>query len=82
MFYYIMYEGKTPSGFIQSHVPRSVPSTVQVSESEFVSRGGVLLENPPSQLSLLEEKVKAQSERSDFLEDCIAEMAEQVYGGV
>lgn len=31
---------------------------------------------------LLKAKIKAQSDRSDFVEDCIAEMATQVYGGV
>lgn len=29
---------------------------------------------------LLKAQVQAQTERSDFLEDCIAEMAAQVYG--
>lgn len=31
---------------------------------------------------LLRAQLKAQTERSDSLEDCIAEMAIQVYGGV
>ena len=31
---------------------------------------------------LLKAQLKAQTERSDFIEDCIAEMATQVYGGV
>ena len=31
---------------------------------------------------LLKAQIKAQTERSDFIEDCIAEMATQVYGGV
>lgn len=30
---------------------------------------------------LLKAQLKAQTERSDFLEDCIAEMATIVYGG-
>lgn len=31
---------------------------------------------------LLKAQIQAQTERSDFIEDCIAEMATQVYGGV
>lgn len=31
---------------------------------------------------LLKAQLQAQSNRSDFIEDCIAEMATQVYGGV
>lgn len=34
------------------------------------------------QLKLLQSQIQAQTERSDFIEDCIAEMATQVYGGV
>lgn len=35
-----------------------------------------------SENKLLKAQIKAQTERSDFIEDCIAEMATQVYGGV
>lgn len=31
---------------------------------------------------LLKAQLQAQTDRSDFIEDCIAEMATQVYGGV
>lgn len=31
---------------------------------------------------LLKAQIQAQSDRSDFVEECIAEMATQVYGGV
>lgn len=31
---------------------------------------------------LLKAQLQAQSDRSDFIEDCIAEMATMVYGGV
>lgn len=31
---------------------------------------------------LLKAQLQAQSDRADFIEDCIAEMAVQVYGGV
>lgn len=32
--------------------------------------------------TLLKAQIQAQSDRSDFVEDCIAEMATVVYGGV
>lgn len=35
-----------------------------------------------SENSLLKVQIQAQSDRSDFVEDCIAEMATVVYGGV
>lgn len=35
-----------------------------------------------SENSLLKAQIQAQSDRSDFVEDCIAEMATVVYGGV
>lgn len=31
---------------------------------------------------ILKAQIQAQSDRSDFVEDCIAEMATMVYGGV
>lgn len=52
---------------------------------------GELLGNETPKLSLkdlqnenklLKAQLQAQTERSDFIEDCIAEMATQVYGGV
>lgn len=35
-----------------------------------------------SENTLLKAQIQAQSDRSDFVEDCIAEMATVVYGGV
>lgn len=32
--------------------------------------------------NMLKAQLQAQSDRADFIEDCIAEMAVQVYGGV
>lgn len=40
------------------------------------------LKNLQQENKLLKAQIKAQTERSDFIEDCIAEMATQVYGGV
>lgn len=38
--------------------------------------------DPVAENKLLKAQLQAQTERSDFLEDCIAEMATIVYGGV
>lgn len=40
------------------------------------------LEELQAENKLLKAQLQAQSDRSDFIEDCIAEMAVQVYGGV
>ena len=42
----------------------------------------VTLEGLKEENKLLKAQLQAQSDRSDFIEDCIAEMATQVYGGV
>ena len=40
------------------------------------------LKNLQQENKLLKAQLQAQTERSDFIEDCIAEMATMVYGGV
>lgn len=42
----------------------------------------ITLEELQQENKMLKAQLKAQTERSDFIEDCIAEMATQVYGGV
>ena len=88
VFYYVMYENNTPSGFVQSPFPRTIPNAIEVTEKKFISLGGSLSHNVPemepleSDVNLLKAQVQAQSDRTDFLEDCIAEMAMEVYGDV
>lgn len=48
-----------------------------VSEQDRITEKDLIREN-----KLLKAKLQAQIDRSDFIEDCIAEMATQVYGGV
>lgn len=43
---------------------------------------GITLEDVQEENRLLKAQLQAQAERSDFIEDCIAEMATMVYGGV
>lgn len=40
------------------------------------------IEDLAAENKLLKAQLQAQSDRSDFIEDCIAEMATVVYGGV
>lgn len=40
------------------------------------------IESLQEENKLLKAQLRAQTERSDFIEDCIAEMATVVYGGV
>lgn len=40
------------------------------------------VESLQAENKLLKAQLQAQSDRADFIEDCIAEMATQVYGGV
>ena len=42
----------------------------------------VTIEELAAENKLLKAQLQAQTDRSDFIEDCIAEMATQVYGGV
>lgn len=48
----------------------------------FPDKTGEYIEQLQGENKLLKAQLQAQTERSDFIEDCIAEMATQVYGGV
>lgn len=50
--------------------------------SKFSKSDYYLLQEQASENKILKAQLKAQTDRSDFIEDCIAEMAVQVYGGV
>lgn len=50
--------------------------------SKFFRSDYYLLQKQASENKILKEQLQAQTDRSDFIEDCIAEMAVQVYGGV
>lgn len=98
MFYYVQYQGEEVVAWLQSNVPKNRPGFIQVTPEKFLELGGHGLETPPQPepepensitLEELQEKNKmlkaqlqAQVDRSDFIEDCIAEMATVVYGGV
>ena len=57
---------------------------IVVSPTGDVYREPLLYEQPykADELSIVKAQIQAQTERSDFIEDCIAEMATVVYGGV
>lgn len=50
--------------------------------SKFSESDYYLLQKQISENKMLKAQLQAQADRSDFIEDCIAEMAAQVYGGV
>lgn len=57
------------------------PGSNTFSESPF-GQPNPTVESLVAENKLLKAQIQAQTERSDFIEDCIAEMATQVYGGV
>lgn len=90
MMYYL-YKNQSGGviGFNQSRTPLPPPA-IPVTKEEFIRLGYyVEPETPPPTVEelqlenrLLKAQLQAQTERSDFIEDCIAEMATMVYGGV
>lgn len=50
--------------------------------SKFSESDYYLLQKQISENKMLKAQLQAQVDRSDFIEDCITEMAVQVYGGV
>ena len=63
-------------GYVE--VSESVFNTLEVSTTVPT----VTVETLQQENKLLKAQLQAQSDRADFIEDCIAEMATQVYGGV
>lgn len=62
---------------------------IEVTEQEYNNTEVTQTEAPPTTLrelqaenKLLKAQLQAQTDRADFIEDCIAEMATVVYGGV
>lgn len=95
MHFYVWFEEvegvETPVGWLQTDEYRYYPRAREVSEEEFVKYGGIvreLVKEPtvPERVADLEEEnkmlkaqVQAASDYSDFLEECIVEMAMKVY---
>lgn len=59
----------------------SLPSGIGVlkTDGKKIWRDQIEYKKEPDVLTLLKAQLKAQTERSDFIEDCIAEMAGVVY---
>ena len=62
------------------NVPRLVKASEQRTIRELANQASAASASKAA--DTLEAKLKAMSDYTDFLEDCIAEMATQVYGGV
>ncbi len=86
MRYYVFKdESGTVVGYNQTDA-QLPPPAIEVDEQEFNSMGFCSEQytegSDADDVKLLKAQLQAQTERSDFIEDCIAEMATVVYGGV
>ena len=89
MYYYLFYKDGVVVGYNCSKIPLNNPSYKEVTEEEYLKHVGSILFIPAtpeerigtleSDNDLLKQQLKAASDQNDFLEDCIAEMAEIVY---
>lgn len=53
----------------------------EANPGDYILKEGTLVYSPTvSPMDLLNAQITALTERNEFLEDCVAEMAEQVYG--
>lgn len=85
----LLYGDTPPSGIFLMEVPQNCGVGDRYSGGRFIlSREFVeipeeiTLSDLQRENKLLKAQLQAQTERSDFIEDCIAEMATMVYGGV
>ncbi len=95
MHYYVWKaESGEPIGWHETKHPYHNPTAIEVTKEEYIKLGGspkkeenqdpVTKEEEKIQTlekenKLLKAQIQAQSDRADFIEDCIAEMAIQVY---
>lgn len=86
-YFYKFVNSGTLLGLLQSTATVNYPYSVLISQKEYESLGGVVthhddkspLANLQEENQLLKAQLKAATDRSDFLEDCVAEMAGVVY---
>lgn len=74
-----MYYVEKTSGvdvYVASSEPIDDENFVEISEYEYFDHHGII---PISSEIKISPEIKALSDRQDFLEDCIAEMAQVVY---
>ncbi len=89
MYYYLFYKDGVVVGYNCSKTPLNNPSYKEVTEEEYLEYAGSIpvipttpeerIETLESDNNLLKQQLQATSDQNDFLEDCIAEMAEIVY---
>lgn len=88
MKYYKFMSGSVVAGVSEYEGVLNIEGAVEITKEEYVSLGGILSKIPVTveelqqENKLLKAQLQAQTERSDFIEDCIAEMAMTVYGEV
>lgn len=89
MYYYLFYKDGVVVGYNYAKTPLNNPSYKEVTEEEYLEYAGsipVIPDTPEERIgtlesdnALLKQQLKAASDQNEFLEDCIAEMAEIVY---
>lgn len=88
MYYYKQLDGEEIAFITSFPKPSSQKELIEITEEEFISLGGksILNTQPQDKVfelqeenQLLKAQVQAMENQYQFLEDCIAEMAAQVY---
>lgn len=75
-------EGEGPLRVVNGEVVRSPISPPPEPPAPPVEEDPITLEQLQQENKMLKSQLQASVDRSDFIEDCIAEMATGVYGGV
>lgn len=75
-------EGEGPLRVVNGEVVRSPLPPLPDPPAPSVEEDPITLEQLQQENKMLKSQLQAQVDRSDFIEDCIAEMATVVYGGV
>lgn len=82
MFYlYYSVDNKEVTGYLQTDTPQPPPA-VLVTQEEYENAVGPVMPTKtpePTEVEVLQAKVKALTESNKFLEDCLIEMAGVVY---
>lgn len=76
MYFYIEQSPEGVEIYIMSPEPLTGENFVEITKEEYYDKMGIKEEVPKKEVS---PEIKALSDRQDFLEDCVAEMAQIVY---
>lgn len=80
MKYFVWFDvNHNPIGWLVSDENYRNSSATEVTKEEFISLGGNIYDYVPTKKVPIETKLQVVTDRQDFLEDCIAEMAQIIY---